>query len=303
MKRGIDISSYQKGLDVSTLRGKGIDFVILKSGEGRTLTDPCFDQFYSEAVKTGISVGAYFYSYATTTVEAIRDAQRALILANGRSLPLGIYMDVEDSSQLALSDSSLTAVVKAWCDTIRAGGYRPGAYGSDDNLWAKVGPSYLGEDVLIWDAKWSSVRPRLVCDIWQYTKHLTVQGYSGPIDGDNAMSERFLALLGEHEVASEPQPDQSVEETSFTLRIPSLQYGDFGDMVKALQGELIAFGYSCGGKKDWRGAEKPDGIFGAVTKESVQKFQRAHDITADGVVRADTRAALICAEVKQYAKT
>ena len=302
---GIDISDYQLGLSIASLRSQGVKFLILKVGEGRTLADACFDTFYDEAARNGLPVGAYFYSYATDEETAIRDANRALSLLRGRSVPLGVFIDVEDPAQLKLRDSVLTAVVKAFCDTIRAGGYRPGAYGSDGNLWAKVGPSYLGDDVFVWNARWTKTAPDKKCDVWQNSDKGRINGYNGNVDTDLCMSERFYALITgkeeekpepTHEPDPAPAPEQTAEDEKATfalLDVPVLRKGDAGDAVKAMQGELLALGYSCGGKRFLCGHETADGIFGNVTEESVRSFQRSRNLPDNGIVGPKTRAALL----------
>lgn len=298
--KGVDISSWQRGLNVASLKSQGVDFAILKIGEGKTFVDPCFDDFYKAATAAGIAVGAYFYSYATTVEQGIADAKRALSLANGISLPLGIYIDVEDPAQMKLRDSELTAVVSAFCDTIRAGGYIPGAYGSLGNLWAKVGPKYVGDDVMVWVAAWSNSPPSMG-DVWQYSDKQNFNGWSGNVDGDQALSERFELLVNHGgEIAPTPEPVPVPEpvpeptDGTFTIEgVPILKKGDTGDAVIALQGELIAYGYPCGGKRDWRGVEKPDGIFGNVTEESVRSFQRKKNISDTGIADKKTRSALL----------
>ena len=282
---GIDISSWQAGIPASAINS--VDFAILKISEGQNWVDPQFDTFYNEAK---IPLGAYVYSHATTEGEAEAEAIHALHLAAGRKLPLGIYMDVEEQKQLALSDSRLTAVVKAFCDAIKAGGYRAGAYGSAGNLWAKVGPSYLGDDVIVWAASWG-LKPKLSCDVWQYTDHARIDGYDGPVDGDEGLSERFLAMCGG---TYKPEPVEIPAVETFTLEIPVLRKGDINNAVKAMQGELIALGYRCGGKRTICGHETADGIFGNVTEESVRSFQRSRNLPDTGVMDKTTRDALIC---------
>lgn len=282
---GIDISSWQAGIPASAINS--VDFAILKISEGQNWVDPQFDTFYNEAK---IPLGAYVYSHATTEGEAEAEAIHALHLAAGRKLPLGIYMDVEEQKQLALSDSRLTAVVKAFCDAIKAGGYRAGAYGSAGNLWTKVGPSYLGDDVIVWAASWG-LKPKLSCDVWQYTDHARIDGYDGPVDGDEGLSERFLAMCGG---TYKPEPVEIPAVETFTLEIPVLRKGDINNAVKAMQGELIALGYRCGGKRAICGHETADGIFGNVTEESVRSFQRSRNLPDTGVMDKTTRDALIC---------
>lgn len=296
--KGIDVSFYQKGMDLSRVKEENdIDFVIIRLGYGPTIVDD-YIPFYDAAIAAGIPVGAYFYSLAVTEEEAIRDAKRALLIAGGRQFPLGIYMDVESGSQLALRDSVLTAVVKAFCDTIRSAGYRPGAYGSALNLWAKVGPSYLGDDVLVWTAWWNKSNPPKPCDIWQTSETGWIQGIQ--VDTDVSFSERFEALVrGEApEPQPQPEPDPEPSEDPFCIHdIPVIRYGDFDKtgefVVKALQGELMARGYPCGGKKNQRGVEEPDGIFGNITQEAVRSFQRSKNLPDTGVADYKTRKALL----------
>lgn len=70
--------------------------------------------------------------------------------------------------------------------------------------------------------------------------------------------------------------------------LPELKVGSKGGYVKCLQRQLIAMGYACGGKKDERGIEIPDGEFGLKTKEAVQQVQKTHGLKEDGEVGTDT---------------
>jgi len=281
--RGIDISSWQSGMSAGALNSAG--FAILKLSEGMYFTDPAFDTFYAQA---DIPLGAYVFSRATTERAARDEAGRALELLRGRPLPLGVYMDVEDPGQLALDGQTLSAVCKAFCDTIRGAGYTPGVYGSELGAWWKLLPEALG-GALAWVANWSA-QPEIPCDLWQYSSDTRLPGYDGPLDGDEALSARMLALLGCGDAP--PQQDGSASG-SFTLPgIPLLRFGDCGEAVTALQGELIAFGYPCGGPIT-DGAERADGIFGPQTRSAVLAFQQSRSLETDGVVGARTRGALL----------
>lgn len=277
--RGIDISSWQAGLDISKL---GVDFAILKISEGKSWTDPQFDTFYTQAT---VPVGAYVYSHATTIQAAEQEAEKALSLLNGRPCPLGVYMDVEAAEQLMLSDSQLTDVVRAFCNIIKAGGYIAGAYGSEGNLWAKVRPSALDGDTLIWVAKWSSMRPSMPCDLWQYTDQARLDFYSGNLDGDEAVSDRFIALVnnGSSNEIVDPQREDACE---ISLTMPVIKYGDKGLHVKLMQTALIGRGYNCG----WMGA---DGWFGEQTKIALYQFQQKNGLEADNICGQATWKSLL----------
>ena len=265
--KGIDISSWQKGL-VSL----PVDFAIFKISEGRTWSDPCFDDFYELAKRAGVPVGAYAFSYATTEEIARQEANKALSLLKGRDLPLGLYIDVESAEMLALSDSKLTAVVKAFCDTVRDAGYIAGAYGSSGQLWAKVGPSYVG-DIIVWAASWGA-KPSISCDLWQYTDNERISGYNGPVDGDEALSERFIAMVKGSAPAPAPKPAPTPTDDYIKIKMPVVKYGDKGNAVKLMQTLLIMKGCSCG----WTGA---DGDFGPKTEGALVMFKSKNGLTGE----------------------
>ncbi|WP_456275664.1 peptidoglycan recognition protein family protein [Bacillus sp. AK128] len=62
-----------------------------------------------------------------------------------------------------------------------------------------------------------------------------------------------------------------------------LSYGDQGDDIKALQERLENLGFKPG---------VIDGIFGKVTEDSVKRFQKAANLSVDGIVGPETRGAL-----------
>lgn len=287
MMKGIDISSWQRGLDISAAKENGVDFAILKISEGQTWNDPTFSDFHAAA---SVPVGAYVFSYATTPENAAKEAEHALAILAGRPLPLGLYMDIEAKEQLGATPEQLTACAKAFCDTVRRAGYLPGIYGSELGAWALIWRESVGSDVMAWVANWSR-KPSISCDFWQTSDKGAFPGYNGAVDTDEAVSDRAKALV----LGYTPALAEQEETGDFSLTIPALKFGDVGDAVKALQGELIAAGYRCGGKIV-NGAERADGIFGNVTRESVATFQRKHNLVDTGTADKLTRAALLGVE-------
>ena len=296
MKTGIDISVYQENLDLSKVKEYEVSFVIIKILNNRH-ADRCFEKFYAAARAAGLPVGVYIYSYATTERQAREDADAVAMLLDGRPAELGVYIDIEEREQLTLPAGQMNAMVRSFAEVIRENGYTPGVYGSADTLWHV--PREFG-DVLVWMASYGK-RPSMECDIWQWTDKGSITGYADDVDMDEAVSVRFKQLIGADPGTDTPEleEDEGEGERAFDLAgVPALRYGDRGDAVKVLQGELIARGYRCGGSTI-NGAEKPDGIFGVVTKASVCSFQSAHNIRPCGVVGKHTRAALIGAGVEK----
>lgn len=79
------------------------------------------------------------------------------------------------------------------------------------------------------------------------------------------------------------------EGGSVTVSYPTIKLGSKGSDVKKAQQLLIAKGYSCG-------AAGADGDFGAGTYNAVKKFQADNGLETDGIVGANTWAALLKTE-------
>lgn len=79
------------------------------------------------------------------------------------------------------------------------------------------------------------------------------------------------------------------DEVTDTVSYPTIKLGSKGADVKKAQQLLIAKGYSCG-------AAGADGDFGAGTYSAVKKFQADNGLEADGIVGANTWAALLKTE-------
>ena len=202
--KGIDISNYQAGLDLAKARSAGVEFAICKISEGRTYRDRQFDTFYQQAAACGLPMGAYVYSHATTPDAAIAEADCALRLLNGRKLQLGIFMDIETETQMAVTKSQLAETVRAFCRTVEANGYRSGIYGSEYNLYTRIEPSDF-PDSLIWIAHYGK-QPAIPCDLWQKTDKGQFPDYGGPVDTDEVMSERMTSIIRGEQPDPEPEP-------------------------------------------------------------------------------------------------
>ena len=70
MLHGIDIASYQSGLNLTTVKGQ-IDFVVIKGTEGTNYVNPYCDPHFQQAKQAGILRGVYHYAKAgNATAEA-----------------------------------------------------------------------------------------------------------------------------------------------------------------------------------------------------------------------------------------
>lgn len=202
---GVDLSNYQASLSMGDLKKNGLSFAILKATESITLSDRSFARHHDEGMELGIPMGAYCFSHATNVEQARSEAAFILHVVDGRELPLGIYMDVELDSQMALSNNQLLEVVNAFCQVIRNAGYTPGLYGSEYRTWHKIDRNKLPEDVIKWVAHYGKA-PAFECDIWQKTDQGRINGYPSNVDMDQAMSTRFIGMVANSGKEKEPEP-------------------------------------------------------------------------------------------------
>ena len=180
---GIDVSKWQEDIDWKAVAGAGIDFAIIRCGyrgtkTGALVIDEYFKQNIEGAIANGIKVGVYFYSQAITEAEAVEEASLALELVKGYHLQLPIYIDVEKSGGRGdnMSVEQRTNVIKAFCETVKNSGYKPGVYSGKWWYMNKVNTSEI-EQYHIWVAQYYTecTYPGRY-DIWQYTDSGKVPG-------------------------------------------------------------------------------------------------------------------------------
>lgn len=188
--RGIDVSKYQGNIDWGAVAASGINFAIIRVGyrgssSGALIQDPYFKKNISGATKAGIKVGLYFFTQAVNEAEAVEEASMAMSLASGYKVTYPIFIDTESASNgraNGLSKSARTAVVKAFCQTVRNGGYKAGVYASKSWYVNQLNASALN-GYCIWVAQYnSSCTYSGKYDMWQYSSKGSVSGIKGNVD-------------------------------------------------------------------------------------------------------------------------
>ena len=188
---GIDVSKYQPSINWSSVKSSGVDYVIIRCGyrgssTGVLVEDPYFKSHIKGAKAAGLKVGVYFFTTAVTEAEAVEEASMCAYLCNGYGLDMPIFMDCESSPRPGyngMSASQRTAIIKAFCNTIRSAGYSAGVYAN--KTWFS---SYINAGELsgykIWLAQYNAAGPTYSgrYDIWQYTSKGSVNGISGYVD-------------------------------------------------------------------------------------------------------------------------
>lgn len=181
---GIDISYYQGNVNFTSVKNAGVKFVILRAGYGTSTKDSKFETYYSGAKAVGLKVGAYWYSYASTTAAAVTEANKCLSVLSGKQFEFPIYFDLEESSQFAKGVTFCNTLVTNFCSTLEAKGYFTGLYMSRSHAQTYVSAS-VREKYALWIAEYaSSCKYTGAYGMWQYTGSGSISGISGYVDRD-----------------------------------------------------------------------------------------------------------------------
>lgn len=137
-RTGIDVSKYQGDINWKLVKDSGIDYAIIRLGyrgmnEGTLELDPYYETNIKGANEAGVDVGVYFFSQATTTEEAIEEANMVLEYIRDYKITYPVIFDTEVVTSYNARANNLprdlrTDICIAFCETIKAAGYRPMIY-------------------------------------------------------------------------------------------------------------------------------------------------------------------------------
>lgn len=192
--KGLDISSYQKGINFNAIKNAGIEFLILRAGFTGWGTgvsynkDSCFESFYNSAKQYNIPVGTYWYSCANTREKGIAEANYMYNnCLKGKQFEYPIYIDVEDTHHQVNNKRGVTDAIKGFCETLEKLGYYVGIYASDISGFQEK--MYINELTMYdkWVARYGS-KPKFVTEygMWQSSSSGKINGYNGNLDTDES---------------------------------------------------------------------------------------------------------------------
>ena len=189
---GIDVSSYQGIIDWQAVKGAGVEFAIIRVGgrgygeKGVLYDDDYAQDNYRNAKAAGLSIGAYFFSQATTIEEAQEEARYILEKTADWELDMPIVYDweyiSEDARTANVDPETLTACCRAFCETILAAEKEAMIYFNPRQSEKRFYVDQL-QDFPFWLAMYSDrmTYPHRV-DMWQYTNVGKVPGIQGDVD-------------------------------------------------------------------------------------------------------------------------
>lgn len=236
IQHGIDVSYHNGNLDWSVIKNAGVEFAILRAAyrgygdEGTLLKDSKFAEYIRGAQAYGIPVGAYIYSQAITTKEAVQEANYILNIVKNYSLDLPIVFDYEFSpssegrTNLAwaegeLNKTKMTNITLAFCNTIKSAGYDVMVYANKTFLNKNIDHEVI-EDAgyEIWLAHYTkSTDYTGDYRIWQYTSTGRIPGIADKVfdcnfmySGDIASSVKISDIPNQVYTGSEVVPSFTV---------------------------------------------------------------------------------------------
>ena len=275
MLNGIDIASYQKGINLGVVP---CDFVIIKATQGLSYVNPDFERAYKQAKSSGKLLGIYHYANGAG---ATKEADFFIKVIGNRIGEAILVLDWEGAQNPQFGKSDVS-YVRAFCDRVYdETGVRPLVYMSKSvcraHDWSSVASNYA-----LWAAQyannnttgyqshpWTDSRSYGAWDapvIFQYSSKGRLNGWSGNLDLDIAYltSEQWKAYA----TGKRQEPPSTGPVTEIAL--PELKRGSKGVAVKWIQIAL--------------GGLTVDGDFGWKTLNRDIEFQKEHGIEPTGTV-------------------
>ena len=273
MKKGIDISKYQAGIDLNNIKNNGYDFVIIRAGytgwgdgESKAI-DPSFEDSYKRAKAAGLGVGAYYFTIATSYQEGVDEANWLYNnCLKGKQFDYPIYIDVEDDTggkqylRKAGKDAT-TQGIKGFCEAMEKLGYYVGIYASDISGFKDMMNIDELKDYDKWVARYGK-KPEYVTEygMWQTTSSGKVSGYNGNLDLNEAYKDypniiKSNGLNGYSKDSSSSNSHQINTDTTSSETVYTVVSGD------TLSGIASKYGTTYQKLAEYNGIADPNKIY------------------------------------------
>lgn len=231
---GIDVSVYQGDIDFEQVKNSGIEVVYIRAGYGFSVTDPKFEENYTNATKAGLKCGAYYFVTARSTEQAYLQATRFAELISGKTFAARPAMDFEEFG--SLGKNGINIVGLAFMQKLRElTGIVPILY--TDAYNASETWDWNFAQFPLWVADYDAEEPYVTSNIWQsyagfqYSDRGEIPGIYGNVDLDRFTSSVFL------NGASEATPTKSPDAIRYTVKRGDTLWGiakKFGVTVSAV---------------------------------------------------------------------
>ena len=141
--KGVDISSHNS-INWNKVDSKELDFIIIRAGYGFSTQDKQFKTNIENAIRLGIPIGIYWFSYAGSVEHAKKEAEGCLnvIGAYRKYITLPVFFDWENDSynyvvktyKITPTKQLVSDMAIAFLEIIKKAGYKVGNYNSVNYL-------------------------------------------------------------------------------------------------------------------------------------------------------------------------
>ena len=218
---GIDVSQWQGNIDFAKVKVDGIKFVIIRcnnwdSSRNCVVKDSFFETNYKNAKAAGLDVGAYYFTWETSSAGAKNDAALCMDFIKGKKFEYPIFFDLEWQNAFNRGRTVCSDMVKAFCDTLEKSGWFAGLYISRSPLQTYI-TSEVANKYALWIAEYGG---KLNYDgnygMWQNSSTWKVNGISGDVDHDYAYVD-YPALIkaGGYNGFAKPEPTEVLDTEGF----------------------------------------------------------------------------------------
>lgn len=152
---GIDISVWQRDINLAQAKAEGVNFTIIRGAYGNK-KDTAFETLYQRAKANGLGVGVYWWTRAVNEAQASEEAQ--ILIDNvlrGKQFEYPIYIDVEDSLLQNLGKAKVDAIITSALTTLEKAGYYAGFYMNRNWYNNYCNGASLSKRFTCWLAQWS----------------------------------------------------------------------------------------------------------------------------------------------------
>jgi len=247
--KGIDVSKFQGNVNFAAVKRSGIEFVIIRAGFGRYASqkDILFEQNYKNAKAAGLKVGAYWFSYANSELEAVQEAEACAEVLKGKQFEFPIYYDLENDPKsgyypFAKSKEHCSKLVTAFCTALEKRGYFAGLYISRSPLQTHI-TKEVAERFTLWLAEYG---PKLnyngAYDMWQYSSTGRILGIIDPVDLDESKKDFSTIIIpggfNNYPKQAQAQQQSKPAEPAKAAQAPTPQFKNYkiisGDTLTAI---------------------------------------------------------------------
>ena len=175
--KGIDVSEHNGQIDWKEIKTAGIEFVMVRTGYGKSYRDPMFEENVQGAHEQGLQVGAYHYSYALTASDAVQEAIncKGIIERAGVFLEIPVFYDMEDADgyksrhSFKFTKRNITNLCQTFIEAMKP--LNTGIYANYS--WLKEYIDWESLGVPIWNAQWNT-KDDFKGYMWQYTNEMRI---------------------------------------------------------------------------------------------------------------------------------